>query len=543
MIISKHKNNLTTEYIVPERIIISENCERPHLLLEDTPCQATFGNSDVFVLKAGGFVVLDFGEELHGGAVITVRAVKAGVKMRVVFGESVTEAMSNVGERGATNDHSLRDIVMEAVVLSTHRVGATGFRFLKLEGIDGDVEISCVKAAFVYLDAPIRGSFESDDERFNKIWKTAVRTTHLNMQEYLWDGIKRDRLVWIGDMHVEVSTVLCAFGANDVVNRSLDIIRDETPADKWMGNIASYSMWWLIIHRDWYLYTGDISYLMENKDFILFLSRHILSHINDDGTDVFTSNFVDWETKDKPEMKSGFYSVLHMALNTSAYFADIFGDEELKEKCLGAAKLLRAKNLSPYGNKQVASLMALSGLADINKINNEVLKVNPLSGLSSFTGYYTLLAKGMAGDVIGAVDAAKIFWGAMLDLGATTFWESFDLEKSKNAVPIDQIVPEGRIDAHADFGDHCYKGLRHSLCHGWASGPAPFAGRYILGVNPIEPGFKKVSVKPDIANFKYIHGTFPTPHGDIEVTAERKGGKVISDIKVPDGVELFDSQV
>ena len=28
-----------------------------------------------------------------------------------------------------------------------------------------------------------------------------------NIQNYIWDGIKRDRLVWIGDIHPEASTV------------------------------------------------------------------------------------------------------------------------------------------------------------------------------------------------------------------------------------------------------------------------------------------------------------------------------------------------
>ena len=35
----------------------------------------------------------------------------------------------------------------------------------------------------------------------------------LNMQDCLWDGIKRDRLVWIGDMHPETMSILAVFGA------------------------------------------------------------------------------------------------------------------------------------------------------------------------------------------------------------------------------------------------------------------------------------------------------------------------------------------
>ena len=52
-------------------------------------------------------------------------------------------------------------------------------------------------------DLQYLGSFECSDERLNTIWQTGAYTVHLNMQDYLWDGIKRDRLVWIGDMHPE----------------------------------------------------------------------------------------------------------------------------------------------------------------------------------------------------------------------------------------------------------------------------------------------------------------------------------------------------
>ena len=54
-------------------------------------------------------------------------------------------------------------------------------------------------------------------------------TVHLNMQNHLWDGIKRDRLVWIGDSYPEVMTVNSVFGYNEVVPKSLDLMRDITP--------------------------------------------------------------------------------------------------------------------------------------------------------------------------------------------------------------------------------------------------------------------------------------------------------------------------
>lgn len=39
-----------------------------------------------------------------------------------------------------------------------------------------------------------------------------------------------------------------------------------------------------------------------------------------------------------------------------------------------------------------------------------------------------LRAMAAAGNYQGAIDVIRQFWGAMLDLGATTFWEDFNLD-------------------------------------------------------------------------------------------------------------------
>lgn len=88
------------------------------------------------------------------------------------------------------------------------------------------------------------------------------------MQNYLWDGIKRDRLVWVGDLHPEVTTVATVFGPHSIVPRSLDLARQTTPLPGWMNDIGSYSLWWILIQRDWYRYYADLDYLNEQKEYL-----------------------------------------------------------------------------------------------------------------------------------------------------------------------------------------------------------------------------------------------------------------------------------
>ena len=89
------------------------------------------------------------------------------------------------------------------------------------------------------------------------------------------------------------------------------------------------------------------------------------------------------------------------------------------------------------------------------------------------------------------------------------------------------------------FGDYCYKGFRHSLCHGWASGPTSWLSRHVLGITPLEPGFARVRIAPRLGSLEWAEGTYPTPHGPIQVRHDRQAdGSVTSQVTVPDGVAV-----
>ena len=238
-----------------------------------TPLRLTTGTPDVCRLSTrdgrSASVLLDFGKELCGGIALSaaIRADQRALKVRIRLGESVSEAMSDVGGdapmASATNEHSLRDFTLGVPWLGNVEAGNSGFRFVRIDLVEPDAELNlkAVRAILRYRDVPYLGSFRCDDGRLNRIWETGAYTVHLNMQEYLWDGVKRDRLVWLGDMHPEVMTVQSVFGGNEVVRRSLDHVRDNTPLPGWMNWIAAYSMWWVIIHRDLYMYEGELNYL------------------------------------------------------------------------------------------------------------------------------------------------------------------------------------------------------------------------------------------------------------------------------------------
>ena len=544
----------TIAYIQPTRIVWQEttgdsSMEGLENLLLPGNGQADLFDGQITRIKNGATgkasFLLDFGRELQGGIqVVTGRSSKKEMKIRVRFGESVSEAMCEITpENGATNDHAIRDFQLTLPWLGVAEIGNSGFRFVRIDLEEPNVELSLkeIRATFGYRNIPYLGSFQSDNERLNEIWMTGAYTVHLNMQEYIWDGVKRDRLVWIGDLHPELMTVNTVFGFNEVIPKSLDLIRDTTPVPNWMNGISSYSIWWLLIHKDWYLYQGNLEYLKEQKAYMTTLFDHLITKIDENGKEMLDgTRFLDWPSS--PNVKgvdAGLQALMVMAMDAGRDMACAMGDKELADRCAKASKKLKKYIPDHNQSKQGAALMALAGLMKAEKADKEVLSVGGAQGFSTFYGYYMLEAMAKAGNYQGAMDVISEYWGAMLDLGATTFWEDFHIDWTKNAARIDELVPEGKVDVHRTYGDYCYKGFRHSLCHGWASGPTSWLSRHVLGVEVLEPGCRKVRITPHLGDLKWAEGTFPTPFGIIKIKHEKQAnGKIRSDIKVPEGVEL-----
>lgn len=534
-----YNRDMKIEYLEVKRIVTESGCENSELIFRNMPRQVVlFGTEKYLKIKKGGNIIFDFGTELQGGVIMTLPEIAAGTHMRIVFGESVSEAMSTIGEKNATNDHSVRDITIPVTSWQTFRYGNTGFRFVKLEAVDNDITIANIQAVLEYRNAEYRGEFCCSDELLNKIWSVGAYTVHLNMQEYLWDGVKRDRIVWVGDMHPEVSTILTVFGDNDVIKNSLDFISKYTPADKWMNGMPSYNLWWLKIQYDYFMWSGNFEYLKSKKAYICGICEHLLSKINADGTHNVGEMFVEWNACETEYEKAGFQAMLKIGLDAAADLLKLLSCGELAEKCTAAAAAVKEKVYPYSGNKQVAAMVSLADMGDANEISGSILKPGGAEGLSAFWGFYTLKALAKSGDTAQALDIIKGYWGKMLEMGATSFWEDFDVKWAENASRIDEAVADGKIDIHGDYGKHCYKGLRHSLCHGWASGPTAFLSQQVLGISIVEAGCKKVRIKPNLGNLRWAKGKFPTPYGEIYVEHTVTNGKVETKFSAPDEVEV-----
>lgn len=559
---------LTRTYITPKQVFWTSSATSvrdAQLLLKPNTGQSDIFASGMCQLVNKGSdkasVILDFGKEIHGGLKIVISTVSPARTpvFRVRFGESVSETCSELNtttslvETGsnevmdlknntATNDHAMRDMELTCPYYGSIEIGSTGYRFVRLDLLTDDmlVNLKEVTAILRYRDIPYEGSFNCSDQRLNDIWMTGAYTVHLNMQEYIWDGIKRDRLIWLGDMHPETSTISYVFGEDESVYSSLDLAVKQYPLPNYFNGMSAYSMWYLIMQYDWYMHFGNIDFLRKHGDYIKGLVDLIDTKVDAEGNDELGGGrFLDWPSSPNEKgVHSGYRALIVWAMNDAAKLCRILGDEPQAKKAEAIVARLNQKIMPSNNLKQAEGLMAIAGLKSAEDAAKAILEGGP-KGFSTFYGYYMLQALAMDGKYAEALDIISKFWGGMLDLGATTFWEDFNLDWVDNVGRIDEFVPAGKKDIHGDFGAYCYPGFRHSFCHGWASGPTAWMSQHVLGIEPLEPGCRKVSVKPHLGNLEWAEGTYPTPMGNIYVKHVRQAdGSVKSTIKAPKGVKV-----
>ena len=467
------------ELLLPVKVVEGDKIDYQDTLFRKKGYYATINyNVDEWVNYfkmegVGSYVILDFGKEMHGGIRLITNWIYYGdCKVRIRFGESLGEVNSSIKEKNATNAHGPRDFETLICAYADVTIGQTGFRFVRIDLLEEKYiyfkNIFCENHRF--SKKPIY-TYQGHDARIAEIFETAKRTVDLCASEgYIWDGIKRDRLVWAGDLAPEVMALTSIYGKLSVVERSLDLVKKEAPLPKFMNAIYTYSMWWVIVLADYYKEFGCKEYLSKQMKYMQKLIERFNELVDENGDlEKEIRYLVDWPTKDTVDELTGVRAIFLMAINGALYLLNEFG---LPTET--ALKVKEKINRQPIQPKQMKQVVALKYFATGELTDEEyaMLIDGGTKGFSTFMSYYILTAIATRDEQL-AIDLMKEYYGAMLDRGATTFWEDFHMEWLDGSGSIDKIEPDKK-DIHGDYGAHCYVGFRHSLCHGWSAGVAKF---------------------------------------------------------------------
>ena len=296
------------------------------------------------------------------------------------------------------------------------------------------------------------------------------------------------------------------------------------------------------------MHGGDTEFLQKHRGYITGLVDKIEALVDADGTEHMEDNtksqlkrFLDWpSTPNEKGVEAGYRALIVWAMQDAMKLCEVMGDQERVRKCQEVTERISKKVLPANDLKQAAALMAIAGITDAKKACRDIILKGGAKNFSTFYGYYMLQALALAGEYQQAMDIIRDYWGGMLDLGATTFWEDFNLDWMQNAARIDELVPEGKVDIHREYGDYCYLSYRHSLCHGWASGPTAWLTQHVLGGEVVDAGCRTLRVTPHLGNLQWAEGTFPTPLGTVSIRHDKnEDGSIRSEINAPDGINII----
>jgi hypothetical protein len=477
-------------------------------------------------------ILVDFGKELSGRIQVTVD--KSAVVM-IGTGESSGEAL--LGPWGGIH-------TLNAEGQSTVSTPYSAFRYAHIlfaPSINGESTIKVLKVTcdHDYYPVAYRGSFDCSDPLLTKIWYTGAYTAHLCMQQEIWDAPKRDRAMWMGDLHVSGEVINNIFADHFLMERTIEKLRINSKGDE-VNGIPGYSCAWICGLADLYRHIGDMDYLKRQHESLILTMETLKSEEDDRGTFVNKLGkwpFVDWApdfNRESPLARQATQFFMVKAAQEAEYLFNELGDKENAQKAetwhsdlIAAAQKYFTLPDNTFSDRRQDNAMAIySGTANSEEtqaIYNKVLQPESPAWKMVATPYYNnyvIFAMSEAGHTTDALTILRNYWGGMLAEGATTFWEGYDPSWPKK-------------DFHRHLQADNGTGFFVSLCHGWSTGATNLLTERVLGVQSTGAGFKTCIIAPDMAGLKWAEGDVPTPTGLIHVRAEETNTGMQVRVKLP----------
>jgi alpha-L-rhamnosidase len=492
------------------------------------PSQFKLPTKPIFATKTAqinkGFVT-DFGKETFG--FIKVHGLKGKGKLNIYYGESEEEALSvthcETLDLLELNLSNKKDSVMEL---------SKAFRYVNIQP-EGSVSLDSISMLYEYSPVAQRGSFKSSDAELNKIYEVSKYTFELNTREFFIDGIKRDRWVWSGDAYQSYLMNYYSIYDAPTVKRTLWAQRGKDPVTAHINTIMDYSFYWFLGIYDYYQYSGDQKFVQDIYPRMKSLMTYIDGRKNKNGLLEWMPGdwiFIDWADKLSKDGEVSFEQLLYCrSLETMALCAKLANDEASAAIYSKQAAELKAKIFELYWNNEKNALVhsRIDGKQTNNvtryanmfgiffdyftpeqkiAVKQNVLLNDKVAKITTpYMRFYELEALCAMGEQSYVLKEMKSYWGGMLKLGATSFWEEYNPDKKDT----EHLAMYGR-----PFGK--------SLCHAWGASPIYLLGKYYLGIKPTSSAYQTYLVEPNLGGLEWMEGTVPTNNGEIALSVSKK---------------------
>ena len=400
---------------------------------------------------------------------------------------------------------------------------------------NGPVRIDHIQVSEEHYPVQQVGSFASSDPLLNRIWQVGVDSAFINMSDAYTDTPWRERGQWWGDAYVLYHTNLAAFGDTTLLRRGLAFMaeafqqgRPNSMAPNGdSGHMLDYGMLWAQSLKDYWQLTGDLLFVKQNfpvlKQFIAYLAtfKNPTTGLLDIPQGPWaTTTLIDWAgSTSRAGQSTAVNALYYKTLLDGATLAREIGEAAASSSWNGEAQTIKQSAnrylFSPGKGRYLSSILAgkpiapsphaqawalACGLVPNDEIKRvaaslmELISSNPSAPNVEIYGmFWVLEGLGKAGYISEAINLIESYYGRLLDLGATNWWEVFTPNQYYSK----------------------------SLSHGWGSSPTGFLTQYLLGAQRTE--MNTWLIKPAFYGVRAASGSMPFLNGTIDVDWKNPG--------------------
>lgn len=498
----------------------------PVRLVDEAPVKIT--------AVAPGVVLVDFGKVAYGNLRLIPPA-SASNAITLHFGEacsagrinrkppgSVRYAMTQVTLAGAkplvaAPPVDARNTKQPAAVLTPPEWGVVmPFRWVEIEGWPGELRPAQLRrqAAFSSQWDDQAAAFRCSDDMLNRIWELCRYSIKATTFAGIYVDGDRERIPYEADAYLNQ---LGHYAADNEIQMARDTFDRLLAHPTWPTEWAAHMIF--MAHADW-MQTGDTAWLTPR--YAKLKSKLLLERARADGllvsSDAQTKrdDIVDWPAAErdgfvfKPvnTVVNAFHlralalmAELAKALNHDADAADYLQRERstrvaFQVKLFDAARGVYRDGEGTDHASQHANLFPLAfGLVPAAQragVTDFVVK----RGMACSVYAAQYLLDGLFANEAGSAALALMTapndrsWRHMVESGTTITWEAWDQKYKSNQ----------------DWN------------HAWGAAPANLLPRWVLGAQPLAPGWSRVLIRPNPGQLQSAAGKIPTPRGPIGVS-------------------------
>jgi hypothetical protein len=395
--------------------------------------------------------------------------------------------------------------------------------------IPAGVEILGLAYRETGYDTDLAGAFASDDPDLDTLWQKAQRTLYVNMRDNYFDCPTRERAQWWGDVVIDLGLgfngldrrvdALTRKAIAELIDwRTGDVLASPVPTglpvpelpQQMLASVGRYGFW------SYYLYSGD--WVAMQQSYSAVKAYLALWQFDSDGLVVARAGgwpWVDWgDGIDYPLLENAWY---YLALDGAARMADLVGTAgeasgyRARMATLKAAFLtrfwtgteLRSAENTGSPDDRGHGLAAVAGLVGPEQYEAIKLVLANNFAASPYLEKYVLEALFVMGDARAALARMRQRYAAMINDRSTTLFEIW------------QRTPGYTTD------------------HAWAGGPLTLLSEYVAGIQPVEPGYTRFRVLPQLGDLTRVSATVPARPGPIRVDISALSDRLELSVEVP----------